>query len=372
MAVCGLVVMTLATPVHAESPSAAFDRWLARAEQGELEAQYTVGTFYERGYGRLRHYVLASNFYERAADGGHAAAAYRFGRLYLLGLGVPQNIDKARRYFEMARVGGAAEASLALGILARDGIGEPADPDRALALFAEAADRGLARARFQYGLLLLGETGESADADTTAAADAGRRMRGNAAVREAAAAGVPAAQLYLAQIGEGAEALRWTKIAADAGYPAAALLYAEQLLTPDAATSNTELARGYLYIAASALLPEAQYRLGLLHARGEGVPIDDDVATYWFGRASLLGHVPSQAILCLSLARGRGIGEDVVGAAAWCRVAREAGNADAAEAEPLLLEALTAPQHDLVDLEYERIRAGLAEKLLELRAARFQ
>ena len=348
----------------AESPSAEFDRWLARAEQGEALAQLTIGEFYERGYGRPRHYVLASNFFKKAAEQGDPEALYRLGRLYLLGLGLPQKPEKAIAHFEQARLRGSAEASLALGQIAEEGIAEPVDLARARALYLEAAMRGLARGRFEYGRLVLASPGEETP-------DGVSRAEGWQFIRKAAEAGVPEAQFYIAQHAPSSESSGYLLRAADAGHPGAALAFAEQLLDAPADSPNLNRARGYLYIAASALLPEAQYRLGLVHARGEGVPIDDDVATYWFGRAAMLGHSEAQALLCMSLARGRGITEDLVAAVAWCRVAREGGSQSAAEAEPLLVEPLTPPQLELVDVEYDRIQQAIPEERLKLRAVRY-
>lgn len=349
--------------VAAESPSAEFDRWLARAEQGEALAQLTIGQFYERGHGRPRHYVLASNFYKKAAEQGDATALYRLGRLYLLGLGLPQKPEKAVAHFAQARLRGSAEASLALGQVAEEGIAEPVDLPRAQALYLEAAMRGLARGRFEYGRMVLA----SPAAETRDVA----RLEAWQSIRKAAEAGIPEAQFYIAQHAPGSESSGYLMRAADAGHPGAALAFAEQLLDAPADSPNLHRARGYLYVAASALLPDAQYRLGLVHARGEGVPIDDDVATYWFGRAAMLGHSEAQALLCMSLARGRGITEDVVAAVAWCRIAREGGSQSAAEAEPLLVEALTPPQLELVDVEYDRIQQAIPEARLKLRAVRY-
>ena len=332
-----------------ETAAAAFDRWLAQAELGDAEAQFQVGKAYEHGRGRKRHYVLASSFYTKAADQGHPEASYRLARLYRDGLGVSQRPDRAMQWFTKADRAGHLEAVTALGELARDGIGQPLDLSIAVSHFKRAVARNSDPARLALGMMII-------DGQVNAP-----RERGIELIGHAANAGLPAAQFHYAGLLAGDEATAWLQRAADGGFAKAADAYARHLLSA-ASAQDLHRARGYLYIAASQDFPPAQHRLGVIHGRGEGVEVDHDTATYWFGRAALNGDLESQAIVCMSLARGRGIGKDLVAAAAWCEVAATQGHADAGEAKTLILDELTPAQRKLVDLEYQRLTKQLGQQ----------
>jgi len=331
-----------AMPAAAESPSAEFDRWLARAEQNDPDAEFQIGRFYERGYGRPRHYVLASSFFRKAAEKGHAEAAYRLGKLYLDGFGVPARPERAASWFEAAHAGGFADGATALGVMARYGIGGPVDRARAKALFHEAVEAGSLSGRVGLGDLLLEQPH-----------DAGDRRRGRQHLEIAARAGLPEAMFLLAVHADDASTSGAIERAADAGFAPAAYAHGTDLVADGAA-----LGRGYLYVAASEGHADAQYRLGLVHARGEGTSIDHDAATYWFGRAALSGHAEAQAVLGLSLARGRGIGRDVVAGAAWSQVAGARGSEQGREAATLLVADLKPAERELVEVERRRIQTA--------------
>jgi TPR repeat protein len=65
----------------------------------------------------------------------------------------------------------------------------------------------------------------------------------------------------------------------------------------------------------------AQYNLGMLHARGEGVPQDYEIAAKWFKRAAEQGQRDAQATIGGMYARGLGIEQDYEQAAEWLLLA---------------------------------------------------
>jgi TPR repeat protein len=65
--------------------------WMAAAEEGDPEAQNTVGEIFERGLGGEPNYEAAVIWYTKAAEQGHSAAQLNLGTLYERGLGVPQD-----------------------------------------------------------------------------------------------------------------------------------------------------------------------------------------------------------------------------------------------------------------------------------------
>lgn len=82
----------------------------------------------------------------------------------------------------------------------------------------------------------------------------------------------------------------------------------------------------------------AQYHLGLLHARGEGMSRDFVQAAAWFTRAALQDHGHSQFILGHMYARGEGVSRDLVQAHFWFSAATANGWWKAREARERLVE----------------------------------
>ncbi len=85
--------------------------WMSAAQDGDPDAQYYVGTLYEKGAEGQPNYVKAADWYRQAADRGVRRAAMNLGRLYERGLGVEQSEQDARKWFAKANgtVGTAGE-----------------------------------------------------------------------------------------------------------------------------------------------------------------------------------------------------------------------------------------------------------------------
>ena len=73
----------------------------------------------------------------------------------------------------------------------------------------------------------------------------------------------------------------------------------------------------------------AQYDLGRMYDRGEGVAEDDREAARWFRKAAEQGHAKAQHRLGFMYATGEGVAEDDREAARWFRKAAEQGLAEA-------------------------------------------
>ena len=63
--------------------------------------------------------------------------------------------------------------------------------------------------------------------------------------------------------------------------------------------------------------PRAQFRLGIMYARGEGVAEDDAEAAQWLRLAAEQGESRAQVILGAMYARGEGVAEDDAEAVQW-------------------------------------------------------
>ena len=71
----------------------------------------------------------------------------------------------------------------------------------------------------------------------------------------------------------------------------------------------------------------AQFNLGLMYAKGEGVPEDAREAVRWYRKAAEQGNAIAQFWLGVMYAGGKGIPEDAREAVRWYRKAAEQGNA---------------------------------------------
>jgi hypothetical protein len=76
--------------------------WLDTAQQGDADAQTTVGEIYERGLGVQPDYLKAAEWYQKAADQGSARALFNLGTLYEQGRGVEQDTLKALNLYRQA------------------------------------------------------------------------------------------------------------------------------------------------------------------------------------------------------------------------------------------------------------------------------
>jgi uncharacterized protein len=88
----------------------------------------------------------------------------------------------------------------------------------------------------------------------------------------------------------------------------------------------------------------AQYHLGLLYARGEGVTRDFTEAAAWFTRAAEQDHSHAQFIVGHMRARGEGVPRDLVQAHVWFSAAAANGWWKAREARERLVDAGMTPQ----------------------------
>ena len=77
--------------------------WGARAEAGDVKAQYELAEIYRNGKGVVQDNYEALKWFTKAADQGDPYAMYQLGIMYSSGLGTPRNCAKAVKCFSDAR-----------------------------------------------------------------------------------------------------------------------------------------------------------------------------------------------------------------------------------------------------------------------------
>lgn len=91
------------------------------AEQGDVEAQYTIGFMYANGEGVARDYLKAMFWLSKAAEQGDVASQFKVAQLSLGNVYTPDNTVKqdfieAYKWFKIAGMDGDANAKDGLEI----------------------------------------------------------------------------------------------------------------------------------------------------------------------------------------------------------------------------------------------------------------
>jgi len=116
---------------------------LARAAQGDAEAQLQLGLRYAEGDGVIQNDKEAAKWFALAAKQGLAEAQYHYGLALLEGRGVVQDYKAAFSWIEKPAKRGYAKAQYSLGELYRYGTGTATDKARAYLWFNLAAAQGV-------------------------------------------------------------------------------------------------------------------------------------------------------------------------------------------------------------------------------------
>lgn len=130
---------------------------LAKAEQGDAEAQFKAGTLYDWGRGVSRSGSEAVKWYPSAAEAGLAEAQNSMGSV----MQAERRYEEARPWYEKAVAQNHAPAINSLAHLYDAGLGVPQDRRKGFELYSRAADLGWAEAMWNiaamYGAGQLGE-----------------------------------------------------------------------------------------------------------------------------------------------------------------------------------------------------------------------
>ncbi len=117
------------------------------ALQGEAQAQFVVGCFFEG----CEDYAEAVKWYRRAAEQGYVDAQNNLGECYESGQGVEQNYDKAVKWYRKAAEQGDVNAQNNLGECYKEGKGVGLDYEEAVRWYRKAAEQGDEDAQYELG-----------------------------------------------------------------------------------------------------------------------------------------------------------------------------------------------------------------------------
>jgi TPR repeat protein len=91
------------------------DNTQAEADQGDAEAQFSLGLKYANSEGAGQDYAQAAQWYLKAAEQSHTLAQFNLGMIYAKGQGVPRDDARAALWFRKAAERGDAGAQFNLG-----------------------------------------------------------------------------------------------------------------------------------------------------------------------------------------------------------------------------------------------------------------
>ncbi len=175
---------------NAQDYQKAFELYTPLAENGNADAQSSLGYMYQQGQGCDRNDAKALECYEKAVKQKQPYALFNLGILYAngvagvshdqfkahelyldaatrevppamyetalmleRGLGCLQNYSEAAFWYEEAAKRGHMESFNNLGVLHKEGHGVPLDYQRSLICFSRAAEGELAEGQYNLGLM---------------------------------------------------------------------------------------------------------------------------------------------------------------------------------------------------------------------------
>ena len=260
----------------------AFQKDLAAANAGDVQAQIRVAKFYHQGPNRARNYSEAARWFRAASNQGSQEASAWLGSFMMYGRGVPKDYDQGIALITQAAIANDPVGLRFAGQLAQKALH---DDVQAASLFQQAADLGDANAMAWLGRMYLMGKGVPQD-----------RNKAISLFNQGAAKRDPWAELALGRI----------FLQKDQKNPNRAV----QLFTDSAAQGN----------AIAAL------RLGLILQSGTNVPQDLTTAARYLRQSAGSGYGPGERALGRTFELGIGVPVNHVYAFIWYNLASQQGD----------------------------------------------
>lgn len=299
--------------------------WRPLAEQGDAEAQRSLGQMYDFGRGIAKDEAQATLWYLKAAEQGSAGAQYRLGMTYVYGRkSAPDNLAVGLFWFEKAAYQGDINAQRTLGELREFGdFGIPRDHAQAVAWFRKAAGQGDERSMLRLISFSTG-AGDYAEAAiwSRKLAELGHSSgQYNLGVMYAKGLGLPR---------DREQALAWLQKAASQHDFNASLAreYLEHLENPNPPLAPPPPDFDAVRRQAEQGNAEAQNRLGILYRDDRSVLKNDAQAVAWFRKAAEQNYAPAEANLADMYSEGKGVPKDQDLFVYWLRKAAEHSHAE--------------------------------------------
>ena len=318
-----LAFFAISMPFYADDD---FATTLAKAQQGDADAQCNLGLMYEKGNGVTQDYAQAVAWFRKAAEQGYARAQSNLGVMYGNGQGVTQDYAQAVAWFRKAAEQGYARAQSNLGYMYEQGNGVKQDYAQAVAWYRKAAEQGNAIAQNNLGVRY--HNGQGVTQDYSQAV---------AWYRKAAEQGFAHAQYNLGVMyenGQGvtqnyAQAVAWYRKAAEQGYAHAQCNLGYMYESGRGVKQDYAQAVAWYRKAAEQGYARGQCNLGVMYGTGQGITQDHAQAVAWYRKAAEQGYAHGQYNLGVLYHNGYGVKQDYSMAMMWYKRAAANGHADA-------------------------------------------
>ncbi|MFT5117837.1 MAG: TPR repeat protein [Kiritimatiellia bacterium] len=150
-----------------KSPAESIKWYLMAAEQGVPLVQHDIGVKYFQGQGVEQNYLEAAKWWEQSANSGIADSQFNLGLMHYRGIGIPKDYVKAAKLFEAAAEQGHGNAQYSLAVMYAFGQSKTKDYAAALKWFNKSAEQNIGQAQFNLGVFH--ENGYGVDRDITKA-----------------------------------------------------------------------------------------------------------------------------------------------------------------------------------------------------------
>ncbi len=322
-----------------------------RALKGDSQLQLALAERYYRGDRVPRDYAKALSFFELAGRGGNVVAMMNAAVIHEKGEAGRIDQVQATRWYRMAAEHGNPVAQNRLAIRLFEGEGTPRRIPDAVTWYRRAAEQRLPDAQYNLGILYF--NGEGVPRDLALA----HQWIGSAASAGNVDALYWLGQMYVSGTGVAQNlslAETYLQKAAQKGHPGAAMRL-QELRGSRSQRENGGASISNLQSRAQSGDRDAQYKLGVIYDRGDGVARNAAKAVEWYTIAAKAGVPAAQERLGIMHMRGEGTQKDLMTAYIWLKIA--AGNGqDGAET------ALEFVSEQLSDANLRMARA-LAEKV---------
>ncbi len=270
----------------------AYRIWSSLAAEDDLAAMRNAAQLLRQGKGVEKDSKKAFKLYAEAAEKGLVTAMANVGDMYLTGEGVEKNPEAAAAWYARAASAGLSLAQVKLAEMYEQGLGVERDPARARALFERAARNGYAPAQAKLAAM-----GPGPSTSSTPVGDDDDPYRGGGTITSER--NLPTAPLASSgPVSTGPRAMPGDVVPAEyaAKMPPADLAQMNAGLTAYAAQDKRLAFASWRNVAGRGNA-DAQLRVGLLYERGEGVGQDMIEAYRWLKLAANQGHPKASAEL---------------------------------------------------------------------------
>ncbi|KAF9101743.1 hypothetical protein BGX27_011349 [Mortierella sp. AM989] len=263
-----------------------YENVLDQAER-DIITNYNHGVAYFDGKDIPQNYIIAFEWFLRAATQGHTDAQDKLGCIYNNGMGIPRDYSKAVEWYQLAANQGYAKSQCNLGFMYESGFGVAQDYTKAIELYRKASKQGYATAQCNLGYMY--ENGKGVIKDYGYAMDWYLKATKRGHARAQCNIG------YMYERGTGvtkdySEAVDWYQKSAEQGFSSAQCNLGYMYENGKGVRANFTTAVKWYQKAADQGHARAQFNLGSMYKNGQGVPKDMAKAMEWWNKAARQGH----------------------------------------------------------------------------------